>query len=284
MNDYNPEKFWDNRFKKFGHTGHHDQLVYGYDQPIRLKAVLRALQRSGIKVNARLRVLDIGCGAGDFILEFAKRGANVTGIDISSEVINKARIRFANYSKVFLQVMKVEEMNFPSESFDLVISVTVLQHITDAKVFTKAVNNIQRVTKRGGHILLLEMSPERCLDTQLPPYIAIRSRAEWFLAFENEAYKLVGEFPLPEIGPRLLKRFDTLMGSLLNFINSFVKLPREFTHDVRADTQKQMVSKFRYFVRKVLLEFCKPLDYLFLWIPFPKGYVNLRLLIFKRLP
>ncbi|GAI33666.1 unnamed protein product [marine sediment metagenome] len=99
------------------------------------------------------------------VLDFgnvAERGADVTGVDISNTMIKLTEKNLKKAGlKARLLTKSVGEIDFPNDAFDLVTSITVLQHITDPNVFRKAVKNIVRVTKPGGQILLLEYAPER---------------------------------------------------------------------------------------------------------------------------
>lgn len=89
-------------------------MIYSYDSPLWIRAINKALSWSKIVIDKNTKVLDIGCGTGDLLQEFAKRGANLTGIDISNEVILKTKERFLkeNINNAILFAMKVEEMKF----------------------------------------------------------------------------------------------------------------------------------------------------------------------------
>jgi len=80
-NSYKPEDHWDKRFRIYRHIGWGDKLIYAYDQPLRLKAIHKALSQTKIPISSSTRVLDVGCGTGDLVLKFAKRGANITRIE-----------------------------------------------------------------------------------------------------------------------------------------------------------------------------------------------------------
>jgi len=96
-NNYEPENYWGERFRIYGHTGWNDELIYAYDQPLRLKAINKALARAKIPIGDTTRILDIGCGTGDLVSEFVNRGASIIGVDVSSEVIEYAKKRFFNF-------------------------------------------------------------------------------------------------------------------------------------------------------------------------------------------
>ncbi|MEX2116102.1 MAG: class I SAM-dependent methyltransferase, partial [Bacteroidota bacterium] len=78
------------------------------------------------------RLLEIGCGLGTDLLQFARAGAHVTGIDLTPASIDLARKRFSLYGiPADLQVADAENLPFPDESFDVVYSFGVLHHTPD---------------------------------------------------------------------------------------------------------------------------------------------------------
>ncbi len=94
------------------------------------------------------RVLEIGCGVGTDLSQFAKNGALVTGVDLTESAIKLAKRRFkAMRLKGTLRVADAERLPFPSNSFDLVYSFGVLHHTPNTQ---KAMNEVYRVLKPGG--------------------------------------------------------------------------------------------------------------------------------------
>jgi SAM-dependent methyltransferase len=91
------------------------------------------------------RVLEIGCGTGSDLLQFAKHGAVAVGIDITPEHLRLARERVGQLAKV--REAEATALPFPNESFDYVYSHGVLHHIEDPR---RVVDEIFRVLKPGG--------------------------------------------------------------------------------------------------------------------------------------
>ena len=94
------------------------------------------------------RVLEIGVGLGADHQRFVEAGAITTGIDLTPRAIELTEQRL----KVFdltseLRTADVENLEFPSNEFDLVYSWGVIHHSPDTQV---AVNQILRVLKPGG--------------------------------------------------------------------------------------------------------------------------------------
>lgn len=161
------------------------------------------------------------------------------------------------------------------------VCVTVLQHIINPCELSKAIRNIVRVGKR---ILILESSPVTSISTK-PTYIAIRTRGEWISLFENNGCKLIYELPLPQIGIKFLGYYNkalSLIGYLFNPKNS----TKEGKSKQIISFGSQKANSFSRLIilgRSILLKILKPLDYLFIYIPYPKKLTNYRILIFEKL-
>ncbi|MEK6918919.1 MAG: methyltransferase domain-containing protein [Nanoarchaeota archaeon] len=106
------------------------------EQPMMFKLVPGDLSNKSL--------LDIGCGPGIHIKEYVSRGAKCTGIDLSSEMIKLAKdyCPHANF-----EVGNIYSLGFDGESFDIVTSSFVLDHVRE---LSKAVNGIKRVLKSQG--------------------------------------------------------------------------------------------------------------------------------------
>lgn len=100
-----------------------------------------------------LKVLEIGCGLGTDGAQFAKAGADYTGVDLTEAAVELARKRFAvsGLSGKF-QTADAENLKFEDESFDLVYSHGVLHHTPDT---ARAVNEIWRVLRPGGRAVVM---------------------------------------------------------------------------------------------------------------------------------
>ena len=100
-----------------------------------------------------LKVLEIGCGVGTDGAQFAKAGADYTGVDLTDAAIDLARKGFAlsDLPGRFL-VSDAEKLDFPDSSFDLVYSHGVLHHTPDIRA---AIREIHRVLKPEGQAMVM---------------------------------------------------------------------------------------------------------------------------------
>lgn len=90
-------------------------------------------------------VLEVGCGTGCDLLQFAKHGARAVGVDVTPEHARLARERVGEKAQVLLA--DAAAMPFPDESFDYVYSHGVLHHMDDPRA---AVREIFRVLRPSG--------------------------------------------------------------------------------------------------------------------------------------
>ena len=98
-----------------------------------------------------MSVLDVGCGTGNFSIKLAKMGLNVTGIDVSDNMLDVARdkAKKGGLSIDFIN-MDARDMIFEDESFDGVISMAAIEFIQESE---KVLNEMFRVVK-GGKIVI----------------------------------------------------------------------------------------------------------------------------------
>ena len=99
------------------------------------------------------RLLEIGCGTGTDLLQFARGGAEVIGLDLTPRSIEIARRRFAVYGQSgTFAIGDAENLAFPDESFDAVYSFGVLHHTPDTE---RAIREVHRVLRRGGRAIVM---------------------------------------------------------------------------------------------------------------------------------
>lgn len=99
------------------------------------------------------RILDLACGQGFFSGKFSEVGARVTGADISSELIAKARARLRD---IDFEVAPAHKLPFKDASFDTVICVLAIQNIAEMdQTFVEC----KRVLKPHGRFVMVINHP-----------------------------------------------------------------------------------------------------------------------------
>jgi ubiquinone/menaquinone biosynthesis C-methylase UbiE len=132
-------------------------------------------------------VLDIGCGTGRDVQTLLREGFEVTGIDVSSEMIKIAK---KENPDALLQIMEASNLQFPNNSFDGIISLYTLEHL-NPKLFTKALKEIKRVLRNNGYFLLIQHDDE--IDGEIP---------DLMLEGKKKLYRYM--VPLPRLQQQLI--------------------------------------------------------------------------------
>jgi SAM-dependent methyltransferase len=100
-------------------------------------------------------VLDVGCGDGDFAVELWRRGASVTGIDASPEMVEAARARAKREdADILFLVGEAASIPFDPGRFDVVVAVTILCFVANA---APVFQEIARVLCPGGVLVIGEL-------------------------------------------------------------------------------------------------------------------------------
>lgn len=100
------------------------------------------------------RLLEIGCASGHNVFELCRRGAIVTGIDLSDVAIDMARsaAREAGESNATFVAGDAEQTHFPPNSFDIVCGGAILHHLSTQRAYAE----ISRVLEPAGYALFVE--------------------------------------------------------------------------------------------------------------------------------
>ena len=103
------------------------------------------------------RLLDIGCGTGEFLREVKRNypRLSVTGIDLSAPYLRVAGRRLGDWSRVRLLEAAAEAIPAPDASFDIVTAL-YLFHELPGNVRQAAATEIRRVLKPGGTLILVD--------------------------------------------------------------------------------------------------------------------------------
>lgn len=142
---------------------HSADMVGGYDEQMRASPLAaadavfceRAFPRPG-------RLLDLGCGTGRLCNRFAARGYECVGVDLSAEMLARARANWmvepgSSTAKApdYVQANLVELSDFPAESFDYAACLfSTLGMIRGVDCRVRVVENAHRLLRPGGRFVL----------------------------------------------------------------------------------------------------------------------------------
>ncbi|MEO7983596.1 MAG: class I SAM-dependent methyltransferase [Bacteroidota bacterium] len=100
--------------------------------------------------------LEIGCGTGKNTVWLIEKANQVTSVDLSAQMLAKAREKINNSNVRFVQADITKEWTFINQLFDLVSYSLVLEHIEDLDPIFK---QTARSLKQGGHVYIGELHP-----------------------------------------------------------------------------------------------------------------------------
>ncbi len=139
------------------------------------------------------RILDIATGTGDFALLAARmlHPEHITGADLSEKMIEVGRKKIAKAGFEDTIVFQKEDcmhLSFPNESYD---AVTVAYGIRNFEDLDKGLNEIFRVTKPNGHLVIIELTaPQKFPMKQLFHFYShiVMPTLGKFVSRDNSAY------------------------------------------------------------------------------------------------
>lgn len=110
------------------------------------------------KVTPGGKVLDVGCGGGDYTSVIKGERFEAVGIDLSTRMIELAR---QNHPETSYEVMDMTKLTFPDESFDGILVSWCFFHVPESDV-ESTLKGFARILKPGGTIYFsMQESPER---------------------------------------------------------------------------------------------------------------------------
>jgi ubiquinone/menaquinone biosynthesis C-methylase UbiE len=126
--------------------GWRKELQAGKEERGNLQTNLEFLAQTDL-LKSSDKILEIGCGIGTVVFELSEKGHNIVGIDISGEAIEYGRNKYGN---VRLDTQAAETLPYEDESFEVVLSFDLFEHIAE---IDKHISEVRRVLGPGGYYL-----------------------------------------------------------------------------------------------------------------------------------
>lgn len=150
-------------------AGGDPELTWGWGTPAgKLRAARRGqIIAEGAGLRPGMRVLEIGCGSGLFTEMFAKSGATIIAVDISPDLLERARARGLPEGQVTFIAKPFEECDVDGP-FDAVIGSSILHHLD----FSPALRRMYDLLRPGGVISFAE-------PNMLNPQVMAMKKVPW---------------------------------------------------------------------------------------------------------
>lgn len=165
------------------------------------------------------RVLDLGCGFGWHCRFAVENGAkSVIGVDISQKMLNEAKNK-TKYENIEYMCMPIEDIDFPDNSFEVVISSLALHYIQS---YEDVLNKIYKCLSKGGDFVF---SVEHPVFTAQGPQDWYYDDKGSILHWPVDHYFTEGARKAKFLGEEVIKYHRTLT----TYLNSLVKAGFEIT-------------------------------------------------------
>ncbi len=100
------------------------------------------------------KVLDVGCGTGEMSIYLAKKGAQVSAVEASAEML----VYCTQHKNIKYYNVTAENMSFKKEYFDIIISELIIDHLKNIK---KVLKKLHYSLKKKGELLISIPHPFR---------------------------------------------------------------------------------------------------------------------------
>lgn len=184
------------------------------------------------------QVLDAGCGNGRFYEALPNKNIQYQGIDFSEELIKIAKQK--NPGQNF-QVGTILDLPYPDQTFEVVVCIATLHHIPSKEFRLKAMQEMSRVLKPNGYLLMLNWNLWQYSWWRLHIKIALKKifvglpidYRDIFRPWRNSKEEVMGKrflhaFTYPELkklgdfcGLQTIKQFTNIKGKQTSWIKGY---------------------------------------------------------------
>ncbi len=185
-----------------------------------------ALAMELLRPEKTMRILDIGCGTGNYSIKLATLGCHVTAIDVSENMLDIARTKALKKNlDIDFRIGAVENLEFENESFDAVVSVTAIEFFDDVQ---KGFEEMFRVAKKEAPIVVGTINKE----------------SAWGELYETPYFKENTVFRYANlVGKSMLSKIKA--DKLIDFKESLFFLPDTPEEDLNLDLENSLSEKNR---------------------------------------
>ena len=213
--NYDPETHWDNIGKK-SKSGLGQKTKFGTNQTGKSQYDIPSFDAQPkfidyIKIGSK--VLDIGSGIGFEVIKLIKKGIDANGCDLSGELIKVAQDNCKEYgintSNIFYK-WNGYNLPFCKNSYDVITTNTVLQHVIDEIQIERIFKEVKRVLVTKGFFCMSELVAP--IDFQSTHHVKSRSVKRYIELGQKNGLHLVNIFYTPKIIGSILYYYQKMFG------------------------------------------------------------------------
>jgi tRNA (cmo5U34)-methyltransferase len=136
------------------------------------------------------RLLDIGCGAGNYSLKLLERlpGLDVTLVDLSRPMLDRAneRVRAKTSGTVRVIQHDIREADLPAEHYDVIVAAAVLHHLRGDDEWRSVFAKLHACLRPGGSLWIADLVEHSLGEVQS---LMWRRYGEYLAALRSEEYR-----------------------------------------------------------------------------------------------
>lgn len=196
-------------------TDTYNQIADLYtDRYFDISSDLSLVDRFLNQLPAKAKILDLGCGPGNFAQYLVSKGFEVIGIDISSKMLNIAK---SHLPQISFHQGDFRSIPYADQSFDAIFSAYSLIHIPQTDV-VQVIGEMRRVLKGEGTVLVLVQSGnhdhfiQEPLKPELQNFVNFFQLEQLAQDFQEQGFQIKEHIEIPIDDP------DNLTDSILFLI------------------------------------------------------------------
>lgn len=262
--NYDPETHWDN-IGKNSKSGLGQKAKFGTNQAGKSQYDIPSFDAQPkfidyIKIGSK--VLDIGSGIGLEVIKLIKNGIDANGCDLSGELIKVAQDNCKEYGinpSNILYKWNGYDLPFYKNSYDVITTNTVLQHVVDEIQIERIFKEVKRVLVTKGFFCMSELVAP--IDFQSNYHVKSRSVKRYIELGQKNGLHLVNIFYTPKIIGSILYYYQNMFG-----IKHWVKpkINNSSTDTLNIAKRKKIIFKKSFY--RILLYFTLLIPILIRWL------------------
>ena len=155
LNEHIMEEYYNSRGDHPEYWDHWQNIDNRKDFNAKIKRKVKELNFLFSKVKKGV-VLEAGCGMGQVVAAFEKKGVKAIGVDYSENIIESSK---KIQQDLELVLGNISNLPFPDKNFSHYICLGVIEHYQDADMLKKIFNEAKRVTREGFYFTVPYFSP-----------------------------------------------------------------------------------------------------------------------------
>jgi len=254
-------KYWDEVATRWSMNSYSNELLAEHKRKTHLNLVARWAVVTNNQRILKTDLFEEAFGSDQFLFDLAEANSNIVGIDVSNEIVKRAKRNAKHYGVAGEYICcSVRQLPLRSDSIDLIISDSTLDHFPDQSDIVAALQELRRVLCVGGTLIL---TIDNKANLTYPPYIFIRvwmllGLAAYFIGktlspnelrhtleesgFSVEESTAIFHYPHPDGLVRIVERFLRWLGK--GKFNNAIRKSLTFLDKLEGKRTKYLTGRY----------------------------------------